>query len=259
MLTEKLKELWLGNNFPHAIIIGSENLEEEFLALGNFIDHIYSKYSTTSFENNIDVMIVSVIDEKKTIAVDQIRALSSWLNSSAATAPFKFAIINNSDMMNNNAANACLKILEEPPGDSYLILLANNINKLPLTVLSRCYKIRSPSKIKHDANVYQELLELISSQRKELLISYCNKLKSDKELFEEFINSVFLYLKRWLNFASNVQDNYSSDEYKVFLNKTNIASITKKTNEIMQIVADANIFNLDGAHTALVLLIKLIE
>ena len=57
MVTKKLKELWLSKNFPHAIIIGSENLEKEFLAIGNFIDQIYCQYSTPSFENNIDVSI----------------------------------------------------------------------------------------------------------------------------------------------------------------------------------------------------------
>ncbi len=259
MVTKKLKELWINKNFPHATIIGSENIEKEFLSLSNFIEQIYCEYSTPSFENNIDVMVVDILDEKKYISVDQIRSLSAWLNTSASTAPFKFAIINNADMMNNNAANACLKILEEPPKDSYLILLAKNINKLPLTVLSRCYKLKSYITINYNNKNYQELLELLILDRKELFPSYCAKFKSNPELFKEFTHSVFLYLQRWLNFSSKIQENYSSKEYKIFSNRSNKASIIQKNNEVLQQIADTNIFNLEPSHTALLLLIKLTQ
>jgi DNA polymerase-3 subunit delta' len=43
--------------------------------------------------------------------------------------------------MNNNAANSLLKTLEEPPGDTLLILIADKAGRLPATIFSRCQRI----------------------------------------------------------------------------------------------------------------------
>ena len=51
-------------------------------------------------------------------------------------------IINDADTMTARAQNRLLKTLEEPPGDSLIILLSENINNLAQTVLSRCVKFR---------------------------------------------------------------------------------------------------------------------
>ena len=52
------------------------------------------------------------------------------------------AIIDGADKMNIPAANALLKTLEEPPGDTTIVLIASNINSRLPTIVSRCRTVR---------------------------------------------------------------------------------------------------------------------
>jgi DNA polymerase III subunit delta' len=54
----------------------------------------------------------------------------------------KFAVINDADTMNDEAANALLKTLEEPPDGAMLLLMASNLDSLLPTIRSRCQLVR---------------------------------------------------------------------------------------------------------------------
>ena len=81
----------------------------------------------------------------KIIPVDQIRLLIDRFYRSAHISENKVALILPADRMNGNAANALLKLLEEPPENSYLILVTNYPEHLPPTVRSRCILERLPA------------------------------------------------------------------------------------------------------------------
>lgn len=77
----------------------------------------------------------------KVIKVDQIRTL---LNFGAKTANYgagKVLILAPASALNRNAANALLKFLEEPPANTYLLLISSRTSQLPATVMSRCQKL----------------------------------------------------------------------------------------------------------------------
>ncbi len=76
-----------------------------------------------------------------TIRVEAIRELSAFMHQTAALGKAKAAVLNSAHRMNPNAANALLKTLEEPPGDSYLILVTHAPAQLPATVRSRCQRV----------------------------------------------------------------------------------------------------------------------
>ena len=75
---------------------------------------------------------------RKVITVDQIRTLIDNFNLSNHSAETKVALIEPADAMNINAANALLKLLEEPSADSVLILICKDVSRLPMTIRSRC-------------------------------------------------------------------------------------------------------------------------
>ena len=77
----------------------------------------------------------------KVIAVDQVRLLIERFSMHAHTSARKVALLMPADRLNINAANALLKLLEEPPANSFLILLSALPGKLPATVRSRCMHI----------------------------------------------------------------------------------------------------------------------
>jgi DNA polymerase-3 subunit delta' len=80
-------------------------------------------------------------EEGKVIKVDQIRALIGRLDLTTSIARRKVAYIHPADAMNISSANALLKSLEEPAGETILILVSDNPGRLPVTIRSRCQSI----------------------------------------------------------------------------------------------------------------------
>ena len=75
---------------------------------------------------------------KRDITVDEIRKLNGFFNLSATDGGHRVVIIDAADEMNPNAANALLKILEEPPANSTLLLISHRPMRLLPTIRSRC-------------------------------------------------------------------------------------------------------------------------
>lgn len=79
---------------------------------------------------------------KKDITVEQVRELSGKLRQGSLLGGRKVAIIREADALNANSANALLKTLEEPAANTVIILISDDIAKLPKTIVSRCQKIK---------------------------------------------------------------------------------------------------------------------
>lgn len=80
----------------------------------------------------------------KEIKIDQIRALSGLMNISTHRQGQRVVLLYPAEMLNTAAANALLKMLEEPPQDTVFLLSSNNLNRLLPTILSRCRKFAMP-------------------------------------------------------------------------------------------------------------------
>ena len=79
---------------------------------------------------------------RKQIVVDDIRALNGFFQMSAADGGRRVVIIDDADEMNVNAANALLKMLEEPPERATLLLISHQPSGLLPTIRSRCRTLR---------------------------------------------------------------------------------------------------------------------
>ncbi|MGH8714728.1 MAG: DNA polymerase III subunit delta', partial [Casimicrobiaceae bacterium] len=81
------------------------------------------------------------------ITVDRIRELTAFTQLSTHRHRAKVAVIVPAEAMNAPAANALLKTLEEPPADTYLMLVSHQPARLPATVVSRCQRlpVREPA------------------------------------------------------------------------------------------------------------------
>lgn len=82
----------------------------------------------------------TVTVDSKTIGVEAIREICARLQNSAQLDRGKVVIIPDAERMTESAANALLKTLEEPAGDSLLLLIASQVSRLLPTILSRCHK-----------------------------------------------------------------------------------------------------------------------
>ncbi|MFV0477493.1 MAG: DNA polymerase III subunit delta' [Parahaliea sp.] len=82
--------------------------------------------------------------DSRVIKIDQVRALIEFANQTAGFGARKVLVIAPADAMNTNAANALLKSLEEPPANTHLILVCQQLSSLPATIRSRCQLLRLP-------------------------------------------------------------------------------------------------------------------
>jgi len=87
--------------------------------------------------NHPDILWIN--NEKNSIGVDEIRTgINADVLIKPYQSPYKIYIVEDADKMTENAQNALLKTIEEPPEYAVIILLCCNINTLLPTVLSRC-------------------------------------------------------------------------------------------------------------------------
>ena len=83
--------------------------------------------------------IIWVTHEKYSIGVDDIRnQLNNNISIKPYSGPYKIYIIPDADKMTEQAQNALLKTIEEPPEYAVILLLTNNVDSLLPTILSRC-------------------------------------------------------------------------------------------------------------------------
>ena len=89
-----------------------------------------------------DVYIVSKPADKHELPIQVIRALCDDLSLKPVRGARKFAIVDDADDLNEEAANAFLKTLEEPPPGAVLILIGTSVEVQLQTVVSRCQVVR---------------------------------------------------------------------------------------------------------------------
>jgi DNA polymerase-3 subunit delta' len=88
-----------------------------------------------------DWITVTPEEKKKSISVEQVRALGEWIAQTPALGRRKAVIIDPAGSLTIPAANALLKTLEEPPEGSVVVLIATRPGALPPTVRSRCQQV----------------------------------------------------------------------------------------------------------------------
>lgn len=76
----------------------------------------------------------------KEIKIDQVRALSDFMNISTHRSGMRVITLYPAEALNTAAANSLLKMLEEPPPRTMFLLATNSIDRLLPTILSRCRK-----------------------------------------------------------------------------------------------------------------------
>ncbi|CAN5162976.1 DNA polymerase III subunit delta' [soil metagenome] len=101
-----------------------------------------------SAQSHPDLLVLERLVEngkvKKSISVDQARDLPEFFSKSPSQAQARVAIIDAADDLNVNAANALLKILEEPPERGVLLLVTHAPGRLLATIRSRCRRLAFP-------------------------------------------------------------------------------------------------------------------
>lgn len=94
-----------------------------------------------AIERHPDVCTVEPESKSRRIRVDQIRGIECKLRMHSLSGGQKVAVLFDADCLMEEAANALLKTLEEPPGNSRLILTSTQPDSMLETILSRCLEV----------------------------------------------------------------------------------------------------------------------
>ena len=104
---------------------------------------------------------VAEIDAASNNGVDDIRSLRDQVNFAPASSKYRIYIIDEVHMLSDNAFNALLKTLEEPPAHVIFVLATTEVHKLPATILSRCQRFDFH---RIDSKVIAERLKFVAKE-----------------------------------------------------------------------------------------------
>ena len=236
----KLIDLYKDNNLPNKILFSGEKGIGKCTLAYHLVNYILSLNEDFSYDlNNLKIIpdnksfklvqnksnpnfiLVDIVEEKKNIDISQIRNLILTLNKSSFNTKPRFVLIDNIELLNINAVNALLKIIEEPNDNINFILINNNKRILP-TLKSRCLNFK---------------IQLTSNQS----IDIANKILNNN--YNEFLNEDFVNnystpgeILNLIDFANKNDIDLIETNLKDFIKKIIVDKLYKKNNSIKNLI-----------------------
>ncbi len=109
---------------------------------------------------NIDVL---EIDGASNRGIDEIRELRDRVNLAPSRAKKKIYIIDEVHMLTNEAFNALLKTIEEPPSHVMFVFCTTEPHKVPATIISRCFHVQFPRAT--DTDIVRSLERIVTGEK----------------------------------------------------------------------------------------------
>lgn len=142
---------------------------------------------------------INIIEKKETatIGIDRIKEVINQASRSTLTGKLKAYIIIEAHRLTEEAQNALLKLLEEPPDDTIFVLTTNNVDLILPTVVSRCQVILEDEN-RTEKDSFEDISVLLDSDPIERLKEF------DKQTdVKELIDKIQKYLQRQLRAYPN--------------------------------------------------------
>ena len=237
---QKLINLYKNNNLPNKILFSGEKGIGKCTLAYHLINYILSSNEDFSYDldnlkiipdnksfklvqnkSNPNFILVDIQEEKKNIDISQIRNLILTLNKSSFNTKPRFVLIDNIELLNINAVNALLKILEEPNDNINFILINNNKRILP-TLKSRCLNFK---------------IQLTARQS----IEITNKILNNN--YNEFLNEDLVNdystpgeILNLIDFANKNDIDLIETNLKDFIKKIIMEKLYKKNNSVKNLI-----------------------
>ncbi len=140
-------------------------LENAFARKGASVEPCNKCSNCKSIESSSSPDVIEM-DAASNRGIDEIRSLIRDTSFSPIISQYRVFIIDEAHMITNDAFNALLKTLEEPPSSVIFILATTNEEKIPKTIISRCTRI-SFGKAK-TADIIQRLNKIVVQENKQI-------------------------------------------------------------------------------------------
>jgi DNA polymerase-3 subunit delta' len=161
------------NKMPHALLLsGQQGIGKWHFAqsLGNYLLCSSPRAELacgqcrncqlTLANSHPDKKFITPEDGAKTIKIDQVRELASFVSKTSQQGGRKVILLGPVEQLNTNSANALLKSLEEPAGDTVLILFTHVLSAVMATIRSRCQLLPMYTPIRQQASEWLANLQI---------------------------------------------------------------------------------------------------
>lgn len=186
-----LLNAWKQDRLPHSLLLtGPKGVGRATLAfrLAKFLlsdpqthpdsfavtpDHPVARRVISGGHGDLLVLEPDLEKVTKDISVDQVRKVKHFLSQTPMEGGWRIVIVDGE--MNGSAANAILKVLEEPPKKSLLILMTESAGRVLPTIRSRCYQIKmKPLKEDQVAKVIKAARPSLTQEEIRVLTALCD-------------------------------------------------------------------------------------
>ncbi|MCX6784574.1 MAG: hypothetical protein NTV81_01400 [Candidatus Komeilibacteria bacterium] len=121
----------------HAFLFCGQRHLGKTLVAEEFIKRLLKLADEVSIWQQPDVHLLERLPDKTEIGIEQVRVWQKDLILRPFAAPYKVGIIQEAEYLNQESSNALLKILEEPSGQTLIIIIVNDGQKILPTIRSR--------------------------------------------------------------------------------------------------------------------------
>jgi len=204
----------------HSVIISANQAEKAFLKAKE--ESLKLLVTNPDLGKNPDFFLIT---DLRTIKINQIRKLKRNLSLKPYQEKYKVALIKNAHLLTQEAQNALLKTLEEPPPKCFLFLTTNNKEALLPTILSRCQiielRVKSPDQQMKKTNQRHQETKVLAE--KIIKAGAAKRLKLATSLAYNNQEAARFCLNQLTFFREQMQQN--PNQSLVFLNQQLLQSI----------------------------------
>ncbi|WFQ92284.1 DNA polymerase III subunit delta [Mycoplasma feriruminatoris] len=195
----RLKKLIDNNNLFSNIILNCKNEQISLDVVDQIIYYAFSKNLDNldfnklkeQIKNNTHIDILTIGNNLNITNQEVLDLINKMSLSATGKQNIKFFIIKNAQNLKQSAANSLLKFLEEPPINTYGILLTNNYSEIINTIWSRCQLINIDNEINLDDKL-NRFEELLLSKNKDKILLFNKEMKSmDKSELVKMIDDAY--------------------------------------------------------------------
>ena len=127
-------------HFINSILSDKEDFSYDFM---NYtINHLNKSFHLIYQQYHPNFYLIENFNDKQIIDIKQVKNMIIYVNKTTYEKKIKFILIDNAEYLNLSSVNALLKIVEEPPSNTFIIFVHNSSVKLIETLKSRCIEFK---------------------------------------------------------------------------------------------------------------------
>ena len=138
---EGIETGWQNGQIAHAYLLQGAPHGAALRFAEKLLNLIFDNHPQIQTRSHPDLIWLEPQSKSRRITIDEVRAMIQQLSQTSFSGGWKVAVILCADRMTDQAANAFLKTLEEPPPRTLLVMVTDEPQSLLATITSRCQRI----------------------------------------------------------------------------------------------------------------------